>query len=76
MKVSDLIYSLKRPVDLIEIDTAENQSYLFDGYGDEEQIPLQILEMPVMNWEVSVKMEMQSMCEVNIVFTLTIETED
>ena len=74
MKVNDLIYSLKRPVDLIEINTAENQSYSFDGYGD--QIPLQILDMPVMNWEVSVKMEMQSMCEVNIIFTLTIETGD
>ena len=76
MKISELVYSLKRPVDLIEINTAENQSYSFDGYGDGDQIPLQILDMPVMNWEVSVKMEMQSMCEVNIIFTLTIETGD
>lgn len=75
MKVNDLIYSLKRPVDLIEINTAENQSYSFDGYGYGDQIPLQILDMPVMNWEVSVKMEMQSMCEVNIIFTLAIKTE-
>lgn len=76
MKVSDLIYSLKRPVDFIQIETPENQTYLYDGYGNEEDpIPLQILEMPVMNWEVRVNMEMQSMCEVNILFSLTIETE-
>lgn len=76
MKVSELVYSLKRPVDLIEIDTSENQRYLYDGYDNEESIPLQILEMPVMNWEVSVMMKIESMCEIETVFTLTIKTGD
>lgn len=73
MTINELVYSMKRPVDLIEINTPDTKCYLFDGY--EESIPLQILEMPVMNWEVTVEMKMQSMCEVKTVFALTIETE-
>lgn len=75
MKISELVYSLKRPVDLIQIVTPGDHRYIYDGY-EENTIPLQFMDMAVTNWEVTVHMEMQSMCEINIMFTLTIETGD
>lgn len=76
MKISDLLATLKRPVDYIRINAGEHKTYLYSGYEDEGEhpVPLQIQALEVITWEVSVTMEMQSMCEVNIIFTLDIET--
>lgn len=76
MTIKDLIVTLRRPVDRIRITTGaltngEEVTYNYDGF-EVYAIPEQILSVLVEKWEVVIDVNMKSLCEVTVTYTLCI----
>lgn len=76
MTTKELITTLTRPMDRIRIYTGaltegNPQSYYYDGF-ECYNIPEQLLTIQVEKWEVVVDVNIKSLCEITVIYTLCI----
>ena len=81
MTIGELIDTLQRPVDHINVGTGydeyRNELYTYDGLevfneNDNEVIPEPIKDLTVEKWEVEAEVAQKSLCELEIFYNLVI----